>query len=115
MKRAMLVLVSMVFLGVGSGPTPGLAAPAGPAADETSKKSAADATLRVNLNTATSEELIALPRIGDKVAARIVTYRKKNGGFTKVEELMNVKGIGEKTFLRLRPYLFVEPSSKQTK
>jgi len=112
MKRAMLVLVSMVFLGVGSGPTPGLAAPAG---EEASKKSAADATLRVNLNTATSEELTALPRIGDIVAARIVAYRKKNGSFTKVEELMNVKGIGEKTFLRLRPHLFVEPSSKQTK
>ncbi len=107
MKRAMLVLVSMVFLGVGSGPTPGLAAPAAPAAD--------DATLRVNLNTATSEELTALPRIGDTVAARIVAYRKKNGSFTKVEELMNVKGIGEKTFLRLQPHVFVEPSSKQTK
>lgn len=112
MKRAMLVLVSMVFLGVGSGPTPGLAAPA---AEETSKKSAAAAELRVNLNTATSEELTALPGIGDTIAARIVTYRKKNGSFTKVEELMNVKGIGEKTFLRLRPHLFVEPSSKQTK
>ncbi len=109
MKRAMLVLVSMVFLGVGSGPTPGLAA------EETSKKSAAAAELRVNLNTATSEELTALPGIGDTIAARIVTYRKKNGSFTKVEELMNVKGVGEKTFLRLRPHLFVEPSSKQTK
>jgi comEA protein len=111
----MLVLVSMVFLGVGSGPTPGLAAPAAPAGEETSKKSAAATELRVNLNTATSEELTALPRIGDIVAARIVAYRKKNGSFTKVEELMNVKGIGEKTFLRLRPHLFVEPSSKQTK
>ena len=107
MKRAMLVLVSMVFLGVGSSPTSGLAAPAAPAAD--------DATLRVNLNTATSEELTALPRIGDTVAARIVAYRKKNGSFTKVEELMNVKGIGEKTFLRLQPHVFVEPSSKQSK
>ena len=104
MKRAMLVLVSMVFLGVGSSPTSGLAAPA-----------ADDATLRVNLNTATSEELTALPRIGDTVAARIVAYRKKNGSFTKVEELMNVKGIGEKTFLRLQPHVFVEPSSKQSK
>ena len=110
MKRAMLVLVSMVFLGVGSSPTSGLAAPAAPAAP-----AADDATLRVNLNTATSEELTALPRIGDTVAARIVAYRKKNGSFTKVEELMNVKGIGEKTFLRLQPHVFVEPSSKQSK
>ena len=115
MKRAMLVLVSMVFLGVGSGPTSGLAAPAGPAADDASKKSAAAAELRVNVNTATSEELTALPGIGDTIAARIVTYRKKNGSFGKIEELMNVKGIGEKTFLRLQPHVFVGPSSKQTK
>ena len=118
MKHAMLVVVSMVFLGVAGAPTPALAGPATPvrpATDETSKKSASAAKLQVNLNTATSEELTELPRIGDTVAARIVAYRKKNGSFTKVEELMNVKGIGEKTFLRLRPYLLVEASGKGTK
>ena len=115
MKHAMLVVVSMVFLGVAGAPTPALAGPATPVRDETSKKSASAAELQVNLNTATSEELTELPRIGDTVAARIVAYRKKNGSFTKVEELMNVKGIGEKTFLRLRPYLLVEASGKGTK
>jgi competence protein ComEA len=105
----------MVFLGVGSVSTPAFAAPAAPAGEETSKKSAAAAELRVDLNTATGEELTALPGIGDTVSARIVTYRNKNGRFTKVEELMNVKGIGEKTFLRLRPYVIVEASSKGTK
>lgn len=112
MKRAMLVVVSMVFLGVAGVPPATLAATA---AEETSKKSGAAADVQVDLNTATSQELTALPGIGDTVAARIVTYRKKNGSFTRVEELMNVKGIGEKTFLRLRPYLFVEASGKRSK
>ncbi len=117
----MLVVVSMVFLGVAPAalvPTAALAVPAAPAApavDETSKKSGAAAELRVDLNTATGEEFTALSGIGDIVASRIVAYRKKNGSFTKVEEVMNVKGIGEKTFLRLRPYLFVEASGKRTK
>ena len=95
MKRTMLVVVSMVFLGVAPAalvPTAALAvsaAPAAPAVDETSKKSGAAAELRVDLNTATGEEFTA---IGDIVASRIVAYRKKNGSFTKVEEVMNVKG-----------------------
>ena len=110
MKRAMLVVVSMVFLGVASAPTTALAAPAG---EETNKKPGARAELRVDLNAATGEELIALPGIGDTVASRIVAYREKNGSFTKVEEVMNVKGIGEKTFLKLRPYLFIEASGKR--
>ena len=105
MKRAMLVLVSMVFLGVAS-------VPQARAAEESAKKPAS-AEVQIDLNTATSEQLTELPGVGEKVAARIVAYRKKNGGFQKAEELMNVKGIGEKTFLRIRP--FVEVSSKRTK
>jgi competence protein ComEA len=61
----------------------------------------------VNLNTATASQLEALPGIGAKTAQRIVEYRQKNGSFKKVEELMNVKGIGEKTFLKLKPQLTV--------
>jgi len=61
----------------------------------------------VNLNTATAAQLEALPGIGPKVAQRIVEYRQKNGAFKKVEELMNVKGIGEKSFLKLKPHLTV--------
>ena len=61
----------------------------------------------VNLNTATASQLEALPGIGAKTALRIVEYRQKNGGFKKIEELMNVKGIGEKTFLKLKPQLTV--------
>lgn len=59
----------------------------------------------VNLNTATVTELMQLPRIGAKTAERIVAFRKQHGAFRRAEELMNVKGIGEKNFARLKPHL----------
>ena len=61
----------------------------------------------VNLNTATSSELETLPGIGAKTAARIIDYRQKKGPFKKIEELMNVQGIGEKSFLKLKPQITV--------
>jgi competence protein ComEA len=67
----------------------------------------------VNLNTATPSQLDTLPGIGPKVAARIVEYRQKNGGFKKVEELMNVQGIGEKLFLKLKPLVTVAPAKTE--
>ncbi len=67
-------------------------------------------TAIVNLNTATAADLEALPGIGAKTAARIVEYRQKNGPFKKVEELMNVRGVGEKNFLKLKPQLTVGPA-----
>lgn len=63
----------------------------------------------INLNTATAADLEKLPGVGPAVAARIVEYRQKNGPFKKVEDLMNVRGIGEKTFLRLKPLLTIVP------
>lgn len=66
-------------------------------------------TAPVNLNTAGATELQTLPGVGAAVAGRILEYRQKNGGFKKVEELMNVRGIGEKTFLKLKPMITVAP------
>lgn len=62
-------------------------------------------TVMVNINTATAAEFEALPGVGPKMAARIVEYRQKNGPFKKVEELMNVRGLGEKNFLKLKGQL----------
>ncbi len=64
----------------------------------------------VNLNTATAEQLDTLPGIGAKVAARIIEYRQKNGPFKKIEDLMNVRGIGEKNFLKIKNRLTVTPA-----
>jgi len=59
----------------------------------------------INLNTATQAQLESLPGVGAKAAQRILEYRKQNGNFKKIEDLMNVKGFGEKTFLKLKPLL----------
>jgi competence protein ComEA len=64
----------------------------------------------VNLNTATVTELMQLPRVGQKTAERILSFRLKHGGFQRPEELMNVKGIGEKCFAKLKPFLSTTPA-----
>jgi competence protein ComEA len=62
----------------------------------------------VNLNTATVTELMQLPRVGPRTAQRIIDFRQEHGPFQRPEELMNVKGIGEKTFQKLRPFITVD-------
>lgn len=53
---------------------------------------------KININTATVEQLVKLDRIGDAYAARIVEYRETMGRFEKPEDIMKVKGIGQKTW-----------------
>lgn len=73
------------------------------------EKTGAATTTTVNLNNASAADLERLPGIGPATAARIVEYRQKNGAFKKIEDLMNVRGIGEKTFLSLKPLITVAP------
>jgi competence protein ComEA len=69
--------------------------------------SAPDQAKVVDLNLGTEAELLTLPRIGPVVARRIVEYRKAVGPFRSVDELLNVRGVGEKTLTLLRPRLMV--------
>lgn len=62
---------------------------------------------KVNLNTATSDELEELPRVGPEMASRIIAWRDANGPFTAVDELMSITGIGEKTFDALKDLVTV--------
>ncbi len=58
---------------------------------------------KININTATKEELSSnLTGIGDKIAQRIIDYREENGGFSSIEDIKNVSGIGEKIFENIR-------------
>lgn len=60
---------------------------------------------KININTATVEELQKLPGIGPVKAQNIVEYRNKYGKFTSTEELLKVNGIGEKTLDKIKPFL----------
>jgi len=82
-------------------------------AKSTSEAKAAT-TSPVNLNTATQAQLETLPGVGPAAAKRILEYRQKNGNFKKVEDLMNVKGFGEKVFLKLKPLLVVSQKAEST-
>jgi len=64
-------------------------------------------TDKVNLNTASLEQLQTLPGVGPEMAKRIVEHRTKIGKFTKIEEILNVKGIGEKRFQKMKDRLVV--------
>ena len=62
-------------------------------------------TGKVSLNSALIDELITLPGIGEAKAKLIIEYREQNNGFKDIEEIMNIKGIGEKMFEKIKPYI----------
>lgn len=62
---------------------------------------------RININTATEEELCELYGIGEKFSARIIRYRENEGEFKQVQDIMKVNGIGKKLFEKIRDYICV--------
>ena len=81
-------------------------------AQRATKPPAPASTEVINLNSATALQIADLPGIGVKTAELIVQYRAKNGPFKKIEEVMNIRGIGEKSFLRIRERITVAEAAK---
>lgn len=72
------------------------------------QQSAPDKPELLNINTASAEELQTLSGIGPQMAERIIQYRKEHGHFASVDALTEVKGLGEKTLEKLKPFIRVE-------
>ncbi len=68
---------------------------------------------KVDINTASVAELDTLPGIGPAIAGRIIDFRTRNGPFRRSEDLMNVRGIGEKKFLKLKGRIVISLSGSQ--
>ncbi len=81
---------------------------AAPALAEDAEPQPASKGAVVNINTADATQLALLPRIGPAAAKRIIEYREANGGFKRTTDLMQVKGIGDKTFELISPHLVTE-------
>ena len=87
-----------------------------PAEAQRSSKPPVVATMEViNLNSASAAQIASLPGIGLKTAELVVQFREKNGPFKKIEEIMNVRGVGEKSFLRIKDRLTVTPPKNESK
>lgn len=97
-----MMIAALLVLGLGGTALPAQESNRPPAAT-------AAAVAPVNLNTATMAQLETLPGIGPATSQRIVDYRQQNSGFKKIEELMNVRGIGEVSFLRLKSLVTLTP------
>jgi competence protein ComEA len=97
------IVVGLAVMMLAAAPPASLLAQSKPA----KAKAATTVSSPLNLNTATAAELQALPGVGASTAKLIIEHRQKNGGFKKIEELMNIKGIGEKSFLKLKPMVTV--------
>ena len=106
MTRMITAALLALVLGVST------AAAQSPSRPGTTKETTA-VEAQVNLNTATPAQLETLPGVGPAMAQRIVEYRQKNGGFKKIEDLMNVRGIGEASFLKLKALVSVSSAKTE--
>ena len=62
---------------------------------------------QVNINSADATQLAFLPRVGPSLAQKILDYRKQNGPFKKADDLVLVRGVGQKTYQLIKPYIAV--------
>ncbi len=85
------------------------------AAEEAAVKKSAALEGKLNVNTATSEQLTMLPGIGKATAKNIMDYRTQNGNFKAVDDLLKVKGIGDKTLGKIKSYVILDGKSTLTK
>jgi competence protein ComEA len=95
----------------GSEPEDGVTLPnaTSPTATPSSDGTRSDTNVElVNINTASLEELVALPSIGPTTAQKIIDYRTKNGSFSAIEDIMNVSGIGPSTFEDIKDLITVQ-------
>jgi len=78
-----------------------------PVSARSEKGSSGTPSGKLNINTASAEQLESLPGVGPVTARAIIEYRQQNGGFRSVDELIEVRGIGPKRLEQIRPYVFV--------
>ncbi|MCX7903573.1 MAG: ComEA family DNA-binding protein [Caloramator sp.] len=78
-----------------------------PSIESTSNNQIKNSNSKININTASIEELKTLPRIGDAIAQRIIEYREKNGPFRDIKDIKNVSGIGDKMFENIKEKITV--------
>ncbi|HOW44378.1 MAG TPA: helix-hairpin-helix domain-containing protein [Candidatus Aminicenantes bacterium] len=100
MNKTKTILTLLVILAMAVVSTVSLAAADQPAPAGAGKQ-------LVNINSADAAQLAKLPQIGAKMAQRILEYRKNSGGFKRVQDLLKVKGIGEKLFAKLQPLITI--------
>ncbi len=62
---------------------------------------------KININTASVEQLVELPGVGEATASKIVAFREQNGGFKTIDDLLNVKGIGERKYEKMKSLITV--------
>ena len=105
MNRMVVLATTLICLGAW--------APLNADAQRGTKPPAAPSTTVINLNSATAVQLADLPGIGARTAELVVQYRVKNGPFKKIEEIMNVRGVGEKSFLRIKDRITVAAAKSE--
>ena len=101
MKMVSVLMAVLFVCVVGFSTLPGEASAKSSSKEVTVQK----AVKNLDINSADKELLVQLPGVGPKTADAILKYRKENGEFKSVDDLTNVKGIGNKKLLKLKPFL----------